>query len=156
MATLSWVRGFLERMGKTAFLRAGPEPLVLSEREREARRSALALLGRTALARQPPPFSPPDLASPVSAPATLGVGQCSSLASSVLWPQPIQPTRDCTNEGHPGVDGGGVPRGGGLLPGECALATCERQLGLSGCFYGFAHSELCTTAVVCHSFVCLL
>lgn len=76
MATLSWVRGFLERMGKTAFLRAGPEPLVLSEREREARRSALALLGRPALARQPPPFSPPDLASP----DTL----CSALTAEVL------------------------------------------------------------------------
>ncbi|KAK8762170.1 hypothetical protein V5799_026561 [Amblyomma americanum] len=76
MATLSWVRGFLERMGKTAFLRAGPEPLVLSEREREARRSALALLGRTAMARQPPPFSPPDLASP----DTL----CSALTAEVL------------------------------------------------------------------------
>lgn len=76
MGTLSWVRGFLERMGKTAFLRAGPEPLVLSEREREARRSALALLGRTALARQPPPFSPPDLASP----DTL----CSALTAEVL------------------------------------------------------------------------
>ncbi|KAH9383956.1 hypothetical protein HPB48_025904 [Haemaphysalis longicornis] len=120
MATLSWVRGFLERMGKTAFLRAGPEPLVLSEREREARRSALALLGRTALARQPPPFSPPDLASP----DTL----CSALTAEVL-------------EGGGGVGGGGrgdkdcvvcmdEERNCVLHPCHhlCACAACGRML----------------------------
>ncbi|KAH9384666.1 hypothetical protein HPB48_026677 [Haemaphysalis longicornis] len=113
MATLSWVRGFLERMGKTAFLRAGPEPLVLSEREREARRSALALLGRTALARQPPPFSPPDLASP----DTL----CSALTAEVL-------------EGGGGV-GGGWPGGQGLRgvhdeERNCVLHPCHQPVHL--------------------------
>ena len=35
--TMNTVTQWLERMGKTAFLRSGPEPLVLSEEEREAR-----------------------------------------------------------------------------------------------------------------------
>uniref|UniRef100_A0A2R5L6S7 Putative 3-hydroxyacyl-coa dehydrogenase n=2 Tax=Ornithodoros turicata TaxID=34597 RepID=A0A2R5L6S7_9ACAR len=38
-ATLNRVRVFLERMGKTCFLRAGPEPLILTDVEREARRT---------------------------------------------------------------------------------------------------------------------
>ena len=35
--TMNTVTRWLERMGKTAFLRSGPEPLVLSQDEREAR-----------------------------------------------------------------------------------------------------------------------
>lgn len=63
-ATLSSVRAFLERMGKTCFLRAGPEPLVLTDGEREARRTrALQAAPRT----RRPPIAPrctlPDLAN---------------------------------------------------------------------------------------------
>ncbi|XP_029826236.2 L-carnitine dehydrogenase [Ixodes scapularis] len=80
METLSWVRAFLERMAKTAFFRAGSEPLVLSEPEREARRTAAALHGRAGaaalVARRPPTLALPDLASP----DTL----CSALTAEVL------------------------------------------------------------------------
>ncbi|CAN7984839.1 unnamed protein product [Ixodes hexagonus] len=80
METLSCVRGFLERMAKTAFFRAGTEPLVLSEPEREARRTAAVLHGRVGaaalVARRPPTLSLPDLASP----DTL----CSALTAEVL------------------------------------------------------------------------
>lgn len=77
METLSQVHNFLGRMGKTAFLRAGTEPLVLSERDREARRAAAAIHSRPALvARQLPTLAAPDLASP----DTL----CSVLTAEVL------------------------------------------------------------------------
>ncbi|KAH3857268.1 peroxisomal bifunctional enzyme-like [Dreissena polymorpha] len=38
--TIEKVRGMLEKMGKTLFFRSGPEPLILSEEQREARLSA--------------------------------------------------------------------------------------------------------------------
>ena len=36
-ATLTYITAWLERLGKTAFLRSGPEPLILSEEERDDR-----------------------------------------------------------------------------------------------------------------------
>ena len=46
-ATLGSITGWLERLGKTAFLRSGPEPLVLSEAEREERWNRRAALLRS-------------------------------------------------------------------------------------------------------------
>ena len=46
-ATLAFITGWLERLGKTGFLRSGPEPLILSEAEREARWSRRAAVVRS-------------------------------------------------------------------------------------------------------------
>ena len=40
--SLAFITGWLERLGKTAFLRSGPEPLILSEAERDGRWSRRA------------------------------------------------------------------------------------------------------------------
>ena len=40
VSTLEKVRKFLERMGRVAFFRSGPEPIVLSEEQRESRKNA--------------------------------------------------------------------------------------------------------------------
>ncbi|XP_053203106.1 3-hydroxybutyryl-CoA dehydrogenase-like [Panonychus citri] len=40
VATLEKVRKFLEQMGRIAFFRSGPEPIILSEEQRESRKNA--------------------------------------------------------------------------------------------------------------------
>ena len=45
--SLAFVTGWLERMGKTGFLRSGPEPLILSCEEREARWGRRAAMVRS-------------------------------------------------------------------------------------------------------------